>query len=279
MMDEYRVYPKQPFFVLATNKYSKVLLYKYGISHFYSFSMDENMDERVVAIPDGCIDIIFCYNGRERWAHICGTVLKAQAPFSGIRGAYEIFGVRFMPGVTPAGFEVKMADLIGGEKVLSDVEKEAGFSDKMLAAENFADRHAIFMEYYLRHYTEESQFNAKEGLINFVGDEIVKNAGMVSIAEIAEKAGYSDRYINKAFKEEYGMVPKQFAKIMRFQYLLDHLTLAEGEEVDFAELSVMLGYYDQPHMIKNFKEYTEITPQKYLKLMNQEQFSKRLIIQ
>ena len=64
---------------------------------------------------------------------------------------------------------------------------------------------------------------------------------------------------------------------MRFQYLLDCLD-PHGDVEDFAVLSLDTGFYDQSHMIKNFKDYTYITPRKYVSMMQKEKFNNRLII-
>ena len=107
--------------------------------------------------------------------------------------------------------------------------------------------------------------------------EMIATAGEASVAAMAKAMAYSERYANKVFKEYSGIAPKKYCKLMQFQYLLDHLDLSE-KEVNFALLSSDLGFYDQSHMIKTFKDYTAYTPQKYVDFMHREQFSDRLII-
>lgn len=277
-MEEKRVLPKQPFFVLATDVYSKVLIYKYGISHFYSFTKNEKNSERVIVVPDGCVDIIFCYNNNNCWATINGTVLKAATPCFEEKGFYEVFGIRFLPGVVPAGFSIKSAELLNEKIPLEKVEIEHGFTKLMLSKTSFADRHATFMEYYLKYYSRQRDFDSKNLLNKYLISEMVSSSGMKPIAKIVEKSGYSDRYVNKSFKENFGIVPKHFAKIMRFQYMLDLITFGKDQKIDFANLAATLGYYDQSHMIKEFKDYTEITPHKYIKMMNEVGFVDRLIV-
>ncbi len=267
------VLPKQPFFVLATQYYSKLMLNKYNISHFYSFHSGQQKDQKLLVVPDGCADVIFCYKQGKSWGRIYGTVTKSQPAYEEMRGDFRMFGVRFKPGIIPFGFELKMADVVNQYIPLEDVVKDKNFVEKMLLARDFGQRLDIFMKYYLSFYKENTP-----SLTEYVRREIVDSAGMASIADIAEETGYSDRHVIREMKKEYGMTPKQFARIVRYQHLLDHLTLTEDEEIEYAELAVQLGYYDQAHMIKNFKEYTGMSPRKYLKLMKQEHFSKRLIL-
>lgn len=58
-MECFNVLPKQPYFVMATTQYYKSLVMKYGISHFYNFIVDEKSENHLLAIPDGCVDILF----------------------------------------------------------------------------------------------------------------------------------------------------------------------------------------------------------------------------
>ena len=60
--------------------------------------------------------------------------------------------------------------------------------------------------------------------------------------------------------------------------MLDLITFGRDQKIDFANLAATLGYYDQSHMIKEFKDYTEITPHKYIKMMNEVGFVDRLIV-
>jgi len=58
---------------------------------------------------------------------------------------------------------------------------------------------------------------------------------MAKVKELADKTGYSVRYINKVFTDELGVPPKVFCKLIRFQYLLNSLN-DEGVNADFVQL-------------------------------------------
>lgn len=106
---------------------------------------------------------------------------------------------------------------------------------------------------------------------------MIENTGNITINELAEKTGYTQRYVNRIFTECYGMSPKVFSKLMRFQYLLDNLNLGL-EQVDFTRMAQDMGDYDQSHMMKEFKAFTETTPKRYLLDLKQTEYDKRLII-
>lgn len=268
------VLPKQPFFVLATHQYYKVLVMKYGISHFYSFEVEPGTETTAVAIPDGCVDILFCCDADQPYANICGTVLHPHKVF---HKACHYFGVRFMPGVIPKICDTTMPELLEREVPLQEVLLEPEIYTRIVSTTDFEEQQNIFMALYLKYYLAQEEYGAKDTLNRYLLEEITRTAGSVTVAELAEQTGYSERYVNKVFKESFGVVPKLYSKLMRFQYLLDCLD-PHGDVEDFAVLSLDTGFYDQSHMIKNFKDYTYITPRKYVSMMQKEKFNNRLII-
>lgn len=272
--DLLKIFPKQPFFVLAAEKYYKSVIMNYGIAHFYEFVAEPGVGQEAVAIPDGTVDILFCCNEEKHWANICGTVMHPHVVLHE-EGLY--FGVRFLPGVVPANCDVSMADLVEQEIPLQDVLKDRDLIDRIIEARNFEERQNIFMESYLKYYYTDSKEDSSRKIYRYMIKEIVATAGEASVAAIAEAMAYSERYANKVFKEYSGIAPKKYCKLMQFQYLLDHLDLSE-KEVNFALLSSDLGFYDQSHMIKTFKDYTAYTPQRYVDFMQKEKFNTRLIV-
>lgn len=269
-----KVFPKQPFFVLAAKKYYKSVIMKYGIAHFYQFTAEPGVEQAAVAIPDGTVDILFCCDEDYPWANICGTVMH---PHEVIHREGLYFGVRFFPGVVPPNCDVQMADLVEKEIPLQDVLIDKDLFYRMIEAKSFEERQKVFLMSYLNFYFAEKKNDGCREIYLHMLDEIVRTAGETSVAAMAEEMVYSERYVNKVFKEAAGIAPKKYCKLIQFQYLLDHLDLSR-KDVNFALLSSDVGFYDQSHMIKTFKDYTDYTPQKYVDFMQKEKFTKRLIV-
>ena len=91
--------------------------------------------------------------------------------------------------------------------------------------------------------------------------------GCVKMAQIADNMKYSQHYINCEFKKKMGFSLKQYSEIIRLQSAIMYL---EKENVDF--VYDKLGYYDQAHFIKEFKKFTLLTPQNYLRKKTQRNF-------
>ena len=94
--------------------------------------------------------------------------------------------------------------------------------------------------------------------------------------QLAEEIGYTARYIDKCFRSEVGLSPKQLAKIFRFQATVQALNHRSNQAL--TEVAVDLGYYDQSHLIHEFKTFSGMTPKKYCLLLQNTQYEKKLKI-
>jgi AraC-like DNA-binding protein len=82
------------------------------------------------------------------------------------------------------------------------------------------------------------------------------------ISDVIERIGLSHRRFVQLFDEEVGLTPKVFCRIRRFQ---EALRLCRGEErIGFGELALACGYFDQAHFVRDFREFSGLTPTAYL---------------
>jgi methylphosphotriester-DNA--protein-cysteine methyltransferase len=82
------------------------------------------------------------------------------------------------------------------------------------------------------------------------------------IGGLAEEIGISRRRLGQIFESEIGLTPKQFARVTRFQRALQEISGAR--EVHWTDVALACGYYDQPHFIHDFREFSGITPEEYV---------------
>ncbi len=78
------------------------------------------------------------------------------------------------------------------------------------------------------------------------------------VAEVADRVGITDRTLRRRFTEQVGLTPKRFARVRRLHRLLASIV---GEPaVDWARAAADCGYFDQTHMVKDFRALTGLTP-------------------
>lgn len=99
--------------------------------------------------------------------------------------------------------------------------------------------------------------------IQKVVKEIIEARGQVKIKSIRDKVFLTERTLERKFKNQTGLTPKQFAKIIQFQTSLSKLSQADFDKLTHVGLDS--GFTDQSHFIRVFKEYTGKTPSYYLK--------------
>ena len=80
---------------------------------------------------------------------------------------------------------------------------------------------------------------------------------------LAEHAGLGPRRFARVFRSSVGVSPKRWLRLRRFQRVIAR---AGDPIVDWADLAFALGYSDQPHLVREFREFSGITPSEYQRL-------------
>lgn len=96
----------------------------------------------------------------------------------------------------------------------------------------------------------------------FALDTAIKTAGLISVSGLAKRVNLSNRQLERRFLDTVGMTPKRFCRIRRFQRVLQ--AMEEGVKVkpgaNWADAAVECGYYDQAHLIRDFRSFSGLTP-------------------
>ena len=82
------------------------------------------------------------------------------------------------------------------------------------------------------------------------------------VAAVSDCIGLSARRFIELFHRQVGLTPKVFCRIRRFQQVLQMVHLERN--IDWAEVALECGYYDQPHFIHDFQSFSGLTPGEYL---------------
>lgn len=87
---------------------------------------------------------------------------------------------------------------------------------------------------------------------------ILRRRGLIQVTALAQQACMSPRQFERRFKREIGLSPKLYARIARFESALESKALSTAES--WTDITNRLGYFDQMHMIKDFKEFSGEIP-------------------
>jgi AraC-like DNA-binding protein len=100
-------------------------------------------------------------------------------------------------------------------------------------------------------------------VVDYLTSRLFAPAGL-RISDLVEEVGYTQRHVAALFRRWVGLSPKQYARVRRFNSLVLHATGTPESEPDWADLALEYGYFDQSHMIHEFREFSGLTPESYL---------------
>jgi transcriptional regulator GlxA family with amidase domain len=88
---------------------------------------------------------------------------------------------------------------------------------------------------------------------------IYKNKGQINCKDLAAQTCLSQRQFERKFKELAGFNPKRFARLVRFNMLVN----SPLQPQTLTQLAYEFGYYDQAHFIEEFRSFTGYNPRFY----------------
>jgi AraC-like DNA-binding protein len=89
-----------------------------------------------------------------------------------------------------------------------------------------------------------------------------KSAGLSNISTLATELGWSHKHLIAKFHEQIGLPPKTVARVLRFHRAID--LLQQRDIPRWVEIAQICGYYDQAHLIRDFRQFAGSTPSEYL---------------
>ena len=261
-MDEKKIVtPVQPYLRLDAEDYKEILNKRMGISSFYEFQVKDPAQSCFKAVPDGSTDLIFGIGEKDVKVLIGGTVLRAKN-WDFDDGRYY-FGARFLPGRCVLPKDLSIQDIVNNDVEIDQNDYGAGLTDGIAEAEDVGQRAQILMT-YLSERQKGSYRDGAHTLEEYMRQRIYATKGNITIGMLSRETGYSECYIRRIFKQIHGISPKEFERFIRFQAFLNEITAAPGE-TDNEETALNCGYYDQSHMLKDFRAFAGTTPEKYKK--------------
>lgn len=266
----YRYFPSQPEFEVQADYYIEHRernIVNQTVLLFYQFRLKKDLLHSVSVIPDGCMDILFCCNKQKFFANMCGSVIQSRV--INLHADSEYFGVRFLPNQEMIHSNYTIKEIVDTEVPLMDmfsIRNEA--IEKLIYAKRFQERICLFKELigYSIFRTDVSVNTIRQAL-----NKIYDSKGNIHMNQLAKDIGYSTRYIRKQFEEYIGISPKLFSKIVRYQSSLNMLIKMKNFTV--WDVINENGYYDQAHLINEFKNFGHLTPNEFV-----EKFSGKLYI-
>ncbi|WP_432883734.1 DUF6597 domain-containing transcriptional factor [Kribbella sp. CA-245084] len=174
-------------------------------------------------------------------------------------GRGRAFGVKFWAGGFGAITGLDVGSFRDEVLPLTDVFPDGDrLADLMFTAESDERRRAVF-EAFLRDHLAPPDPSYE--LVREIVTTIASDRSLARVDEITDRFDVPIRTLQRLFRRYVGVGPKW---ILRRYRLHDGAELlAQGEVAELAELSASLGYFDQAHFSKEFKQQIGLTPAEY----------------
>jgi methylphosphotriester-DNA--protein-cysteine methyltransferase len=92
---------------------------------------------------------------------------------------------------------------------------------------------------------------------------LIETNGRMRVTEAIRASGISERHFERRFREHLGMGPKLYARVARLNFVLR--LQREQPSLTWAEISQEAGYFDQTHLVKDFRAMAGATPARFVR--------------
>lgn len=250
------------------NRYIEQFVYYEGID--VAHSLDR-------FLPDGNTEIIINLTEHPQSIHDNETLKEIQV----CRHAW-VSGVRTKPITIPSGKRSRMlivafkkggahpfypfpmteitnwvadADLIFGNPFYR-------LREQLLHAPSIEIMFLLMEQFLIQRGGDALHADAASKCVAYAVSNIVNRPDASGSQILSDAIGYSQKHFIDLFKGQVGVTPKQYLKIMRFQKAIQEIE--KGGFVNWNQIALESGFYDQAHFINDFKSFSGFTPGEYV---------------
>ncbi|MGY4691447.1 helix-turn-helix domain-containing protein [Salibacterium sp. K-3] len=221
---------------------------------FYQFKVNECSSRTFATVPDGCIDILIYCHPRFLKTYVYGHLSKTKDIIFHPEADY--FGIRLPFGLHFTLLQASVKEIENEVYEFQDISSTSfEVEENLLKTEDFQDRINLVKQWLLPQLTY-----SQDPILRQTLQMAYATKGTASIQVLSQDTGYSERYIRKKFSAQFGISPKLFFEVVRFQH-----SLALLKKYSIHDVLLENGYYDQSHMSNEFKKFGYLTPLQFSK--------------
>jgi AraC-like DNA-binding protein len=221
---------------------------------------------REAILPDGCAHLVFNLSenrvriypqiGSNKLTALSGSIFcgPQSSPYAIMPTAADVIGVLFRPGGVFRVLSVPAEEYKDAQVPLEVVFHGDDVRDELIGARTPTARFLLLERFLLRRLHRSLPLHRA---VQYAVRAFEQDA-FLSVAAVLETTGLSERRFSRIFSEQVGLTPKLFQRIRRFQRTM--ASLPSGGEVDWAGAATAGGFYDQAHLINDFRVFSSVTP-------------------
>ena len=225
------------------------------IDHYWMVSWDlRGLEPRIVeSLPHPNVHLVFERGNSKVWG--VPTTKFSRT----LEGKSHVFGVKFTPGGFFPFLGCSLSSItnrsVTVNEVFSNVE---ALEDLVVSTENEDEMMEASNAFFLARIPAADE---KTALARQLVERILQERDILTVDDLSGHAGISVRSLQRLFSQYVGVSPKWVIRRYRLHELLERMH--SGEQLDWAQLAAELGYFDQAHLINDFKSIVGYTPTEY----------------
>lgn len=224
-------------------------------------------------LPDGSMELVINLKDDEARVYDRRDPSKFQslrgALLVGVQSEYfvldtaeqqSVIGVHFKPGGAFPFFKMPAGELHNQHLSLDELWGDSAHElrERLLQAATPELKFQILEDSLLVHIRKPL---VRHPAVDFAIQEFAGVSRAPSIAQVSDKVGLSSRRFIDIFSDQVGLTPKLYCRVQRFQHVLRRIQISG--DVDWTDLALSCGYFDQAHFIHDFRAFSGLSPTAY----------------
>ena len=187
-------------------------------------------------------------------AYVIGP--RTRAKFKRATGFVRAAAIQFKPGWSPSLFGVPANEFTDQLITLDDLWGASGdVTADLVAARSIP----VMLERLSRAIAARTTFESASARLARRAVRMFE-ATETRVEAVAQQLGVTARHLRRVFVESVGIGPKEFARGVRLQRAINE----SARSRDWGVIARDAGYYDQAHLIGDFRDLVGLTPSAYL---------------
>lgn len=230
----------------------------------------KNQKQKIV--PDGCLEMTFNFGDKiKKYTSENDFIIQSNAMVMGQRtksfdilpiGNVDTFAICFYPVGFANFVKTPLEKLVDKEVPISELLGQAEADEleqQMIQSIDTQKRIEIIETFFLKMLNEK---NTISNIVKSTVEVLFKANGTIPINVLLKDDISKRRQLERHFKKQIGISPKQLGKAIRLQTALNLMLNKKSETL--TDIAYENDYFDQNHFIKDFKDLVGVTPKEFL---------------
>lgn len=227
------------------------------IEHFWIVKWDlieeEPFKQDVLSHPS--VQLVFEQGNTWIWGVISGKFTRR------LEGKGKVLGIKFQPGAFYPFYQKPVSGFTDDKLAFEEVfDEDLSVLESQILDQKENKQMAEIAESFLINYLPEQDANVER--INEIIDMVMSEPSILKVDDLTDRFQVSKRNLQRLFKKYVGVNPKWIIQRYRLHEAAEKM--ASGETENWTQLALDLGYFDQSHFIRDFKQIVGKTPMEYL---------------